>query len=117
MKIDIKDCALQIDIPSLLESLSGEALHTLIASLACQEEVIRRVSEQILHGVTEDGWGGLVGGVEYRYPNAIMTARRYLAMNASEVAAREIKLMQEGIDRLNSRIDSLQSELANRRPL
>jgi hypothetical protein len=46
-----------------------------------------------------------------------MTARRYLAMNASEVAAREIKLMQEGIDRLNSRIDSLQSELANRRPL
>lgn len=100
MNITIERGRLSLDLYDLLGELTDEQRKDVIDMLACRDEVINEVANQIIDGWTTagshgpTGWGG--------NPDAIWGidgARMRIAKASSDIAAREIKQLAEEIER------------------
>ena len=115
MKITLKESAIAIDVHDLLCQLSGEALMHLIGCLAIQDHVIQSIGQQIVHGIDDNGYGASTGGLDSQWPTPLQVCRRYLALQAGDVAAKEIENLQSVVDRQRADIESMRNELSNLR--
>lgn len=88
MKIN-KDGQLEIDICSLLDSLSAEDKLQFIETLSCEDAIIKHVADQIFDGFTENVYCGREGFlIEPQTP--LMIARERVVKFADETAQKEI---------------------------
>lgn len=113
MKIKIdSECNLSVNLFDLLEEAPDEKLPKLAVALAVQDPVIDAVVEQLLDGFTEDGSRGYVSVVAAASPSgAIERARRRIAAQAGEVAAREMRRLEEALRSAEEREARLQRRL------
>jgi len=90
-KLDGDD--LKINIVDLLSSLSGDQEKQLIEQLSCSDEIIKHVSDQIIHGLTEGCFSGYEStGHEATTPLSI--ARREFCKISSELSRKEIEKLE-----------------------
>lgn len=102
--MNYRDGAILLDLhQEVLEPIMrGENRAALLESIACNDDVIRHVADQILDGWTENGNCG-VTHVQADPQCALSQARRRIALGANDVAAREIR-------ELVQRVASLEAE-------
>ena len=80
----------KINVVDLLSSLSGDQENKLIQQLACSDQVIKHVADQIINHCTDDGYTGWQeSGHEPSTPLSI--ARREVSKGSSDLAKREIE--------------------------
>jgi hypothetical protein len=100
MRIKIDQGNLVVDIFSLLEGLSAEDRLKLADTLACTNEVITYVAQQILDGWTEHGSHGSIGSVQAEpHPGGLDWAVREISMRSGFIAAKEILRLQAELKR------------------
>jgi hypothetical protein len=93
MNAKLNQGQLTIDISVLLDSLSPEDKIELIETLACQDTIIKHVSDQILTGWTENCYSGGTGySIEGHTP--LDLARKSVIQLAPEVARQEIERLK-----------------------
>ena len=88
-----KDGDAILSVCSLLGSMTGEAKADLIARLACDDDVIKMVADQIIHGCTDDGSCGssyVTAHSDDSMGSPLDRAQRAVALAAGDVARREI---------------------------
>lgn len=111
MKTTYDKGLLKIDLVPLLESMIEEDKLHIIEMLACQSEVIKYVTAQILDGCTENGSYGSLNFTASAAPQwGLDWAKRQVALRAGECATEEIR-------RLVSALESKDRELAGLRNL
>lgn len=92
---------LTIDLWEFLQEAKGEQRLELIETLSCQEDIIRHVTDQVVHGCTENGYSG---GEDYKLSSdlekscAITRARRLIAQNTDEVSKGIIERLEKTIE-------------------
>lgn len=89
MKVKINEGKIVIDPYDLLQELKGEDKIRLIDDLSCQNEVIKHVSDQIIHGCTERGSHGSMGSATIP-STPLDKAVREVSENSSDIAKKEI---------------------------
>lgn len=106
MNAFIEKGMLSINLYDLLGEFKDEDRAAIIDALACRQEVIDEVMNQVIDGCTTEGshgprgWGG--------NPDAtygIDGARMRIAKASSEIAAKEIEALGKEIERLKARIN------------
>lgn len=116
MKAKITKDGLCIDIGSLLDSIAPEDKSELFKHIACDAQVIKDVTDQILDGWTEDGWHGrktIEASAEPRQWEAIDHAQREVAKRSGEVAKREIERLEKALAASEKRRQELEEEKHN----
>lgn len=105
---------LSVCLDTVLQTLSDEQKVLLVDSLSCEEAIIKNVADQILTGWTEQCSHGRTSYTSQSDPEcltALDRARRELARNSSEIAAKEIARLE---DALKYREKELQDERTDR---
>jgi hypothetical protein len=95
---------LTINVVDLLGCLSGEQEQQLIEQLSCSDTVIKHVSDQIIHGLTENGYSGLIS-CDASVSTTLDLATRNVAKANSEIAKEEIESLEKNLLRSNARAD------------
>lgn len=92
--------SLQIDIYQLLQAMDEKSKIAFIESLACDDAVIKHVTDQILEGWTESGCHGsqLCTASPQAY-HGIDRAWRQVAKRSDEVAKKEIERLEDALRR------------------
>jgi hypothetical protein len=110
--MNYKDGQVRLDIHDeiLTPLLRGPHRAAVLESVACHDDVIRHVADQILEGWTENGNCGATY-VEAEPQCALSIARRRVALGADDVAAREIRELARRVDVLETENSRLRSEL------
>lgn len=115
MKTRIQKSALVIDINDLLRHISDEDKTELFQHIACDDQVIRDVTAQLLDGWTEAGWHGAksyeahADTVNVIVP-AINAGRREIAKRSGEVAKAEIEALEKTLKASEARVRELEEE-------
>lgn len=114
--MNYRDGSIVLDLhQEVLEPIMrGEHRAAVLESVACNEDVIRHVADQILDGWTENGNCGRTY-VEADPQHALSQARRRVALGAGEVAAREIRELARRVASLEEETKQLTHELYNAR--
>lgn len=118
MKTRIQKGALVIDINDLLRHISDEDKTELFQHIACDDQVIRDVTAQLLDGWTEAGWHGAKSSeahadtVNVIVP-AINAGRREIAKRSGEVAKAEIEALEKTLKASEARVRELEEERRN----
>ena len=112
MNVSYENGYLKVDIYDLCTGLPKEDKLKLVESLACDDDLIRHVSDQIVEGMTENGYYGS----SYCTPSpepylALDAARRKVAKGSSEVAKKEIEKLEKELKRVNENYDKQTLEL------
>ena len=81
----------------LIELVSEEDKIDFFQSLACEDVVIKYVSDQIIHGCTDDGYHGSTGCVAHDPSTPLDIATRYVAKNANDVARKQISSLERAL--------------------
>ncbi len=89
---------LQIDIGDLLKAISAESKQDLIDHLSCDEEILRKVSEQLTEGYWDDGEGFWHGS-----STVLNEARVNIGLRANDIAEKEITRLQKELADLQTR--------------
>jgi len=89
MKVTLKDGKLSIDIHEILDGLSESELIDLAESFSIQDEIIKRVMQQVLDGCTEDGSHGLDSPDPFRNYLPPLTEARIRVAEESHILAKE----------------------------
>jgi hypothetical protein len=114
MTIKYDNGNLVIDLHALLACVDAATRASFIESLACDDEIIRHVTAQILDRWTESVYAGgsLVTAVPAPASSAtpLDTAWREVAKRSSDVAKREIERLEEALGRANKEIGKLRDE-------
>lgn len=97
MKIDLSDGKIHIDISELLDSIDKTKKEEFVDALAVNEEVIESVVLQITDGWTPLNSHGYIGYTSDTPSTAIDKARRTIAKGASEIAKREIEILENAV--------------------
>ena len=98
MRLTIEGGTLQIDVFSLLEAMTREEKLKLADTLACTDDVITYVAQQIIDGWTEQGSHGSAGSVQPEpHPGGLDWAIREVSMRSGFIAAKEILRLQEAL--------------------
>lgn len=87
---------LKINIIDLLDSLSGEQELQLIEQLSCSDTIIKHVSDQIIHGLTDSGYSG-VTNCDAGTSTALSIAIRAIAKSSGDLAKKEIKSLEKSL--------------------
>ena len=122
--------ALEIDLHTLLEYVRKEDTASLAESLSCDDDIIRHVVHQIVHGITENGYSGAhnLGAPaceDLDRCSPLDWARRRVAKMSGEIAKAEIEDLEYRLKReieksqaldekiwgLNTSVENLQSLL------
>ena len=98
MSIEAKltDDNLTINIVDILSSLSGEQEQQLIEQLSCSELIIKHVSDQIIHGLTDGGYSGYISGGA-GVSTALDGAIRMVALSSGDLAQKEITALERNL--------------------
>lgn len=100
MKIAIEAGHIKINLQDLIEAASTEERATIIDHLACHDEIIDEVMNQVIDGWTTmgghagTGYGGNVDAV-----HGLDGARMRIAKASGEIAAREIERLGDALKR------------------
>jgi hypothetical protein len=96
--IDEKGCV-GLDVVAMIAALGQKHRAYIIQALACQQEVMDEVMNQVLDGYTTDGWYGPKGyGGNPDATHGIDGARMRIAKGASKLAAEEIDSLKRAIE-------------------
>ena len=115
MKMKIEKGALVVDINDLLRNIADEDKTELFQHIACDDQVIRDVTAQLLDGWTEAGWHGVksyeahADTVNVIVP-AINQGRREIAKRSGEVAKAEIEALEKTLKASEERVRELEDE-------
>ena len=114
--MNYRDGSIVLDLhQEVLEPIMrGEHRAAVLESVACNEDVIRHVADQILDGWTENGNSGMTYD-EADPKCALSQARRRIALGAGDVAAREIRELARRAASLEAENGRLAHELYNAR--
>lgn len=93
IQISLEGDSLTINVLDVLDGLSIEQKNQLIEQLSCREDVIKHVSDQLVHGCTEDGYSGFTGSAA-SCSTAMDKAVRDIAMFSGEIAAKQIAQLE-----------------------
>lgn len=93
MELEIKDGKVIIDPIDILSELSGDDKIQVIEALSCESEVIQHVTDQIIHGCTENGWHGSIG-FSSKPSTPLEKAIREITESSSDIAKKEIEKMK-----------------------
>ena len=112
-----EDNQIVIDPVDLLREMTGEQKEILIDDLSCEDEIIKKVSEQIIYGCTETGWSGSISS-SHKPSTPLDIAIREVSNNSGIVAKGEIKrlenlvrLKEESLRKSWDRIRDLEDEI------
>jgi hypothetical protein len=98
MKTTYSNGCLNLHVGALLDTLNDDAKKMMIEHLACESAIIRAVTEQILDGVTEEGFSGAECCLAEPDPQrGLDWARREVARRAGDAAAKEIKRLENAL--------------------
>ena len=97
MKVEIKDGKVILDACEMFDNMDADELHKLVQSLACQDAILKHVTDQLLEGWTEDGYHGSKGG-DATGNSPLDLARRRIALGAGKVAKETIEAQQRQIE-------------------
>lgn len=95
MKVEYKAGNIIMDLHDLLRFVSPETKQEMIESLACDDDIIRHVVEQIISGWTENMYCG--GSACTPSANPLLPldkARRDIAKHSGEIAKAEIEKLE-----------------------
>lgn len=110
MKATIHGDTFSFNVMDLIESLDLEGKRKLADSIACSDDVIDFVTQQILDGWTEfDSHGGISAATVEPY-RGLAKSIRDVARRAPEVAAKEISRLEDSLRRSNAECERLQAE-------
>lgn len=110
MKATIDGDSFSFNVMDLIESLDLEGKRKLADSIACSDDVIEFVTQQILDGWTEfDSHGGISAATVEPY-HGLDKAIREVSRRAPEVAAKEVKRLEDSLRRSNAKCEQLQAE-------
>lgn len=111
MIVNVKDGVVSMPLSDLLRQCSGPDLKDVIDSIACEEEVITQVMNQVLDGFTELGSSAAKDYPEQPEPwSPIDQARRRIAQSADKVANEVIADLQEALKLSNEELAKLKAE-------
>ena len=85
MKVEYLDGKICVDIGAILDALTLEEKQEIIEALACQDDIIKHVADQIIEGYTERSFHGCTGGGE-DFSTPLDNARYQVAMRSGESA-------------------------------
>lgn len=106
---------LSIDLTDVLENMPAADKVNIIDTLACDSDIIRHVTAQILHGYTEHGSCGYRCTEAYARPtNALDAARRDIAKTSDDIAKREIERLEEALRETTNRLREAQDAMRMR---
>ncbi len=94
MKVTLKDGKLSIDIHELMDGLSEAELIDLAESLSLQNEIIKRVMQQVMDGCTEDGSYGSMGSNPFAANSPLAAAKLRIAEESHILAKEQIERMR-----------------------
>lgn len=123
MNIKLEEGRLSFDIVELFERLTLEEKKVVAQTLACQDDIVEYVAQQLIQGCTDDGWHASTGPAHNPF-TALDNARLRVAAAAPAVAAQELAGLQRAAQhfyeqwnkllfenaRLKSRISDLEYE-------
>lgn len=99
MTIKYTNGKLELDLHELLGSVSKETKLELVESLACDDEIIKHVADQIIKKWTENCFSGGVLCTASSSPSfGLDWAWREVAKHSGEVAKREIGRLEKAIE-------------------
>jgi hypothetical protein len=107
MTATYKDGKLSFDFTDLIDRVAPDDQVALIESLSCSDPIIRHVAAQIMDRWTENGYSGAercTAAPDTDGPvlvPALDWAARTVARRSGEVAAREIKRLEDALRRAN----------------
>lgn len=111
-----KDGKLEFDLHSLLECAKDQTKIELIESLACDDAIIKHVTDQILGGWTENMFCGASECGQSDTPYfALDKARREIAKRSSEVAKETIENLEKTIARQKQELAEYHEKESKRR--
>jgi hypothetical protein len=84
----------------LIELIDEEDKIQFLQSLSCHESVFVHVTDQIIHGCTEDGYFSSTGEVQSTPNTDLQNAVRRIAKNASEIADKQIVELERKLKEL-----------------
>jgi hypothetical protein len=115
MRFELKDGKIQIDVYDVLEALTGPERIELVTKLACEGDVVKHVAEQILDGMTEEGYSsGRVIGAQATPFLGLDWACREVAKRSGEVAKAEIERLESALAASEKRYRDVLDESMNR---
>ena len=89
----------KLSMYDVLHNLPEDARTLLIESMACADEIIKNVMDQVLDGYTDNGFAG---STCFNRNTPLMIARNRIAKSASDVAKREIAELERKIQSLEA---------------
>ena len=110
MKSEIKGRKICVEIWDIFANLSKDDKLDLIEHLSCEDEIIHRVADQLIHGYTNDG---SCGG-SYCDPSELTVLDKYkrlVAKSASERAKKEIENLEDKIKKIKKENSKLSKYL------
>lgn len=114
MNARYKEGKIEFDLHDLLQDVSIETKLEMLESLACDDQIIKHVADQIITKWTENccsGGAACIAGAEPRF--GLDWAWREVAKRSDEVAEREIKRLEDAIKYKDERYEEALEE--NRR--
>ncbi len=115
MNATYKKGKLEFDIQELLESIHGAEKVDLVEGLACDDEIIKHVSEQIINKWTENGYSGGVFCTASDNPTrGLDWAWREVAKKSGDVAKREIERLEKALEQKSKELQRIYEEQRER---
>ena len=97
IRVGYEDGQVRIGLDDVLRLMSFEDKRRLADTLACNDDVIKFVTQQIIEGWTELGSHGIVSSAESEPYHGLPWAIRQVAVRANEIAAREIAALARAL--------------------
>ena len=94
----------------LIELISDDDKVNFMQSLACDDIIIKHVTDQLLHGCTEDGYYGSKECNEAEPSTPLDIAKRAIAKSYSKFASDEIAALERGLKRTRDSRDEYMSK-------
>lgn len=95
---------ISFDLHNLLSSVPPEMKVEMVESLACDDDIIKHVTAQILDGWTQSGYYGSKSCGAHEDPAiGLDWAVRQVSKRSSEVAKKEIERLEAELQRANQR--------------
>lgn len=111
MKTEYKDGKVSFRVEDLFDLMPDEDKISLIEVLSCQSSVIKHVTSQILDSWTENGYYGPTLVTASANPiEGLDWAFREVARRSGEVAAKEIKRLENALEHANKELQELRDE-------
>jgi hypothetical protein len=98
------------DISKVFRSMSEDDLNDVIQAISCESRVIENVAQQIIHGITDEGWHGSKG-FDAEPSTALDKAVREVAEKSNDIAKEEIGRLKRMVKRKEQTIDELWNDI------